>query len=421
MAATPGTNTSATLSEMFKVHYANEEVNLLDWVSDAAKILKAVKFSEQEGGLGLEYQQPVVVSTENGFTYAGNAAGAFDLNGSLQASVVKAKVTATNLVLQARLDYETAARAKKGAKAFISSTEWVVKNMMESTSRRLEAMFLYGGTGIGAITSVNAGALQVTLTAASFAAGLLAGLEGGKIDIYQSNNSTLRTANITVANIDMDTRTLTFAAGTVMTGIVAGDLLYYAGAKGNECLGLDAIISTQTGTLFNVDVGLWSLYRGSVYDVGTAALTVTHINRGLLKAVNKGCTEGGTLYVSVNAWLGFVDPVVDPASTNARVKPVEQSKKLSFGASSIELQTPAGTVKVEPHLMVKDGEAFFIPLKRLRRIGASDITFKTPGMDDEIFLQLQANAGVELRCYANQALFVERPGFCVKFKNIAPA
>jgi hypothetical protein len=420
MAATPGTNNATTLTEMFKVHYANEEVSLLDWVSDAAKIIKAVKFSDQEGGTGLEYQQPVVVSTENGFTYAGDKAGAFDLNGSAQASVVKAKVTATNLVLQARIDYEAAARAKKGGRAFINATEWIVKNMMESTSRRLEAMFLYGGTGLGIIGSVNAGALQITLTQPTFAAGLLAGLEGGKLDLYQTDNATLRTAGLTVASVDMDTRTITFAAGTVMTGIVAGDILYYAGAKGNECLGLDAIITKQTGTVFNVDVGLWSLYRGSVYAVG-GALTVTHINRGLLKAVNKGCTEGGTLYVSINGWLGFVDPVVDPSSTNARVKPLDQSKKLSFGASSIELQTPAGVVKVEPHLMVKDGEAFFIPLKRLRRIGATDITFNTPGFEDEIFLQLQANAGVELRCYANQALFVERPGFCVKFTGIAAA
>jgi hypothetical protein len=422
MAATPGTNTSVTLSEMFKVHYAKQETNLLDYISTAAQVYKAAKFSEAEGGLGLEFQQPVVVSSENGFTYAGAAAGAFDLNGSVQSSVVKAKLVATSLVLQSRIDYETAARAKKGDKAFINGTEWLVKNMMESTTRRLESMFLYGGAGIGTLSAVNAGTFTVTISAATFSAGLLAGLEGAYLDIYQADNTTLRTANVLIDHVDVDAKTIVFDSSTVMTGIAATDLIYFRGAKGNECLGLQAILSQQTGTLFNVNITKYSLFRGNVVDMASAVLTVSAITKGCLKAVNKGLQEDATLWVSVNAWLGFVNPVTDASSANSRSKPADQGRKLQYGADGVEIIAPSGKVTIKPHLMVKDGDAFLVPTRHLKRVGATDVTFETPGMEKtgEIFLQLQANAGFELRCYANQALFVDRPGICVYFKNIAP-
>jgi uncharacterized protein YmfQ (DUF2313 family) len=70
-----------------------------------------------------------------------------------------------------------------------------------------------------------------------------------------------------------------------------------------------------------------------------------------------------------------------------------------------------------PHNIVKAGEAFIFPPKRCKRIGAQEVSFKTPGREDEIFLQLANNAGFELRVYTYQALFIEAPAKCVKISG----
>jgi hypothetical protein len=70
------------------------------------------------------------------------------------------------------------------------------------------------------------------------------------------------------------------------------------------------------------------------------------------------------------------------------------------------------------HAMVKEGEGFIFPKKRLKRVGAADLSFKTPGRADEIFLHLPDKNAYELRIYGNQALFCEAPAKCVKLTGI---
>jgi len=71
------------------------------------------------------------------------------------------------------------------------------------------------------------------------------------------------------------------------------------------------------------------------------------------------------------------------------------------------------------HSIIKEGEAMAIPMARVRRLGAVDITFKTPGMgDDEFFLHLADAAGFELRCYTDQHIFLETPAKAVRYYGI---
>jgi hypothetical protein len=88
-------------------------------------------------------------------------------------------------------------------------------------------------------------------------------------------------------------------------------------------------------------------------------------------------------------------------------------KKGENGFEALVYHGQNGEIEIHSYNLVKAGEAFIIPPKRVKRIGAQDLSFKTPGMSDEIFLHLSNRAGFELRLYTDQCVFVETPARCV--------
>ena len=72
------------------------------------------------------------------------------------------------------------------------------------------------------------------------------------------------------------------------------------------------------------------------------------------------------------------------------------------------------------NVVVKEGEAFLIPSpsKRVLRVGASDITFRRPGMQDRIFLEVPDVAGLELRAFCDQGVIITVPAQCTKYTGI---
>ena len=79
----------------------------------------------------------------------------------------------------------------------------------------------------------------------------------------------------------------------------------------------------------------------------------------------------------------------------------------------------AGVVNVVPSIFVKEGDAFLLPPKVCKRIGAQDVSFRTPGFDkDHVFHRMESNLGYAVRCFTHQALFIEYPAHCVKLTGI---
>lgn len=434
-----GENTSTSLAALFQEVYSPE---LLNHVPDGALLVKELKFSGVEATSGGKFVQPVVLTREHGFTYAPNDNDAFTLNGASAMTIKRAEVIGTQLVGQGRLGYEAAARAAKGKAAFAEATELLVENMVESASYRLELMFLYGQSGIGAVQTGTAAVNTFRVSAATWAPAIWAGIEGAQISIVDSTGVTLRgTAYVGTVNMDendaANVRTVTMYTTPPQQGTTAanmtlsiGDLVFLgnsaaAGVK-NECLGIDKILTTSSGSLFNIPLtgaGSSPLFKGNTYDVGAGPLSVTHILKAAKRARDKGLKEPARLLCSPKSWMDLVNPTIDPkdASGARKIDQSYNSKKMEFGTESIMIHGPQGqNIEIVPHPYVKEGEAFLLPFKHLRRIGASDIDFKTPGMKaEEMFIHLQANAGYEFRCYANQAIFIDAPAKCVKLFNIA--
>ncbi len=396
-------NTTSTLAGLFKNVYGDD---ILKLQPDNAVMQKLVKFRESER-IGKAYEVPVILSSEQGVTYSAAGDGAITLNSSIAATLKNASVDGAQIFLRGQMDYESAAKAMKSEKAFRNASELLIENLMDSASKRLEIAMLYGGTGIGTVSSL--ASQVITLTTASFAAGIWAGMENCVIDVYTSGGS-VRQAGLVVASVDLDARTVTVTGTT--TGIVATDVVYFKGAYNKEMSGLDKII-TNTGSLFGIDSSIYALWKGNSYSAGSAALTMAKVLSATGKAVSKGgLNEDVILLCNPITWQNLNS---DQAALRQYV---DKDSKALNGFEAIEYRGQNGKISVISSSFVKEGEAFIFPPKKLKRVGASEMTFKTPGRDEEIFLHVPDSNSYEIRLYANQSLFVEAPAKCVKITGI---
>jgi hypothetical protein len=85
-------------------------------------------------------------------------------------------------------------------------------------------------------------------------------------------------------------------------------------------------------------------------------------------------------------------------------------KKGQNGFGSITYYFQNGTLEIMAHPLQKDGLCHVFNPAEAKRIGATDLTFITRrGSEDALILELAGSSGAEMRCYVNQALFIEAP------------
>lgn len=421
MATTP-----TQLSGLFKEVYGDSIIQL---VPDSAKLVKMVEFEQRDKELGNKYHQPVIVQNEHGITYAAVDAGAFTLNAAISMITQDAQVQGSQMVLRSALSYDAAARASNSKKAFVKATQLLVENMVESITKRLEIACFYGATGLATTSSsANASATStvITMTTASWATGMWAGMENAKINFYDAADALISSSTdsiFTITAVDSTNRKLT-VSGTA-TGITALDTaiaagactVYFNGAHANEMSGIDKIL-TNTGTLFNVSAATYGLWGANTHSAGSAALTMGKLLNGIAKAVERGLDEDVDVFTNPKTWANLMSDL----AALRRYDGSYDKRKLANGSNGIVFYGQNGEIRINSHNIVKEGEAFALPVKKLTRVGAQDISFKRPGRgDDEIILELADAAGYEMRCYTDQAIFLETPARAVKITSIVNA
>lgn len=414
-------NTTSTLDGLYKIVYGEGPVNAIPEVA----ILQAkIKFKQSER-IGKAYNFPVILSSEAGVTYLAAGAGVSTLNDAIAAQLKEASVDANQIIIRGQMDYEAAAKAVASKAAFKNATELLVENLMETGARRLEMAFLYGqsATGLGtASSSANASATStvVTLSAASWAPGIWAGTENALINFYKVSDDSLVSSSadaiFTISAVDFTNRKLT-VTGTA-TGISALDTaigagncyIHWKGAKGVEPVGLDKII-TNSGSLFGISAATYSLWSGSSYGFGSAAATTAKLLNMAGQAVSKGgLMEEADILMSPKTFTNLSGTMTDLRRQNGGAKETEGIA----GFETIVLMGPNGKLNLVPHPMVKEGECFLVPMKRVKRIGSQEFSFETPGRKGELFLQVADKNAYELRLYSSQSIIVETPAKCVK-------
>jgi hypothetical protein len=398
--------TVGTLNGLFKETYAEKLKNL---IPDGVKLMNKIKFLPKEKMPGNLYHQPVILGLEHGVTFASSDEDAFNLAAPVAGSIKDAQVKGNPAVLRSVLGYVAASRSVTSQEAFEQGTKFLVANMLRSMAKKIEIELLYGQMGYGVVGSV-VGSV-VTVSTAEWAPGIWAGAEQMPIEIRDASGATSR-GNFTVVSVNMDLRTITLNAAPASA--IATDVIWHGGAYGNEFAGIHFILTVSSGSLFNINVSQYNLFRGNQYPAGGAPLSFTKMTHASARAVEKGLDSMLYCLINPRAWA---DLLFDQAALR-RYDSSYSNKEAVNGMQSIKFYSQNGELEIEPSIYVKEGYAYMISPEEWFRVGSSDLTFKRPGQGDEFFRDLENAAGYELRAYTDQALFCCAPGHNVIITGI---
>lgn len=414
-----GENTPTTLAAMFKVVYADK---VAEMVPPWAILQNEIGFAAKAKLLGKYYSQPVALSHESGFTYNGTAGALATLNGPVQAAMEDAQVYGSELILQTRATYKALSQAASaGERAFKQTSSWLIKGMNDATRKRLEIAMLYGQSGLGTVSTVTdlgSSVAEIVITEATWAAGIWSGAEGSYIDSFTSTTKN-NTGTLQITKVNCDSRKLTVSySGTIANDCAAADVLFFKGSNAgsssfNEMAGLQKQL-TNTGSLFNINAGTYSLWAGNSVTV-SGPLDFGVLQDATSKAVGKGLMSKVLCLVSPKAFARL-------ATDQAAMRVFDgsySSDKAKNGSKGITFFGANGEMEVKVHPMVKDGDAFVLPVSDIIRIGSVDLTFEVPSVEGEKFFTLVPNTNsVEFQCMADQAIFLEKPAHGVFLTGI---
>ena len=432
--AVANSDTLSQLQGLFKEIYADNIVNL---IPDNAKLVKAIKYAKSDK-LGNLYHQPVILTNEHGITYAAAGDGAFSLNSPVAMSTQDAQINSYQMVSRHVIPYETAARALgKDKAAFFDATELIVKNSMESMTNRLEQQLLYGQAALAqtATTSGSSGwttgatSLLITISDASWAVGLWAGAENGALNFYKSTDNTVlnSSALVSVASVDVANKQITISGAAADISAIntwcatsgqLANIYWYSATSGTAgtfahktMVGLDRMC-TVSGTLWNISNSTYNLWKANSYSVG-GNLTFDKVNKGLNASIGKGLREDVTIYCAPQVWEYLWNELDAKRHYDYNYKGEQ-----ILGNDDFQVLTQSGKIKVVPHNCVKAGEAFVVPMNRVKRLGPSEITMVNPGMGGKMVTELENSAGFQFKLYVDQGFFCETPAWVTKLTGI---
>jgi len=422
MAAT----TAGDLNSLYKVAYASGVEVLLPPVG---LLGQKYDFVPSELQNGKQYEQPVSLTAEAGFTYSLDTQTAYSLNDSIGMQMQSAIVPGADLVLASTIGYNQAARAAHSSTTFKTALSTKLENMYYSSEKRLEIGYLYGGDKLAtaALQSVTIASsmLPIVIDTAAWATGIWSGSENAQVVFATSSGDTAVDSlrSFTVTQVDVDNKTVYFSAGalgtpgtltTLKTAIESGALnvFFYGAVSGTgvsfayaEQYGLKRQI-TNTGTLFNISAADYDLWRGN--NIATSGqLTMGKVLSYLSKQRQRGLNGPADLWCNPQTWA-------DLASNLAALRRYDGSyskKKSSNGSEELEYIAMNGSVKILPYNLVKEGDCFIVPSDKVIRIGARELSFEDPTNPSkgDIFFSLPTAAGVGLRTYCNTNIFLEAP------------
>lgn len=425
---------TGTLNALYKTAYAK---GVEDLIPKAAKLADMITFVPSELQNGKNYEQPVVLSAEQGFTYSLDTQNAYDLNESVGMAMQSAIVPGADIVLDSTVGYNQAARASHSATSFKTVMSTKFENMLKSSEKRLEIGYLYGNKNIAtaatqAVVIANS-MLPIVIDTAAWATGIWTGSKNAQVVFARASDNTAIDSlrSFTVAQVDVDARTVYFSVGlagtpgtlaTLETAIEAAalNMHFYGSVSGSagtfayaEQAGLQSQITKST-TQFGIDPAVYDLWKGNSVAV-TGQLTMAKVLSAVSKPVQRGLESDVVCFVNPSTWA-------DLASNLAALRRFDGSyskAKASNGSEVLEYVSQNGTIKIISYNIVKEGDCFIFPLDKVMRIGARELSLNDPTRpSEEIFFTIPGKAGVGLRAYTNQAIFLEAPAQAVYISGI---
>lgn len=420
-------NTQSTLVGLYKEIYAGKIVKAWSFM---AKVADRVRFIEAERQNGKFYNQPVDLVFEHGITAAGagvtpGAAGAPFLPPSA-GQMETAQLAGTNLIGRSQIAYEAISRSMNDKGAFEKATTTIVARLSQAVVKRLELQLLHGKMGLGTIAANPATGTSrtVTITDASWGAGIWAGEVGSTLDLYDlvgtkvSTGSTATSNAIIISSINTVNKTLTLStpqASDQTLNLANLRIHFETSGPASEMAGLSYILDTNPSTpdLFGISPTAYDLWCSNQVP-GVGALSFGKITGALAAPATYGLSQRVVAVMSPKAFEVVNTEQAALRQYDDSYKPSESKN----GSQSLVFLCQTGEIEMLSHPFAKDGEILIFVPKESVRVGSQDVDFITRDGGEKLILESATAAATEMRCYSNQALFISMPRHCVKMTGI---
>jgi hypothetical protein len=407
-------NTKSSLETAFKYVQKNTLNDLKPNSAILQDLAGPLKGADQ---LGRKFLWPVCLSYELGITFGDGTA--FSYNDDVAGVYEEIEIDPNPVVLKSRISIEAADRMAKSDKAVINHVALRSGQMKMSLVKVAEVDSLYGrsavGIGVAASTS-NIGATieDITFTAATWAPGIWAGMEGAKLEARAAGVLVNTNADLVISQVNFDTKTVRVTGNnTDIAALGANDVYFFKGAYANGQYGLHYQLD-ESGTVFGINNSTYGLWKGNEYAVG-GALTLAKVLKGAARAVGKGgLDEDCVLLTSPTTWEGLNSDMAALRSQDSSYKP----SKSEIGSKAITYNAQFGAIDIVAHPYCMEGFSYLMPKTALRKVGATDITFGVPGKDGEVFEVLEAVAAYQMTGRYSYQMLIPQPAKCVLFTGI---
>lgn len=410
-------NTKASLETAFK--YVQEK-KLNDLKPNSSIVYDMAPMREADM-VGRKFLCPVSLSYELGFTFGDGTAFAY--NDDVAGVYDEIEVDPNPVVLKSRLSIEAADRMAKSEKTLITAVALRAGQMKASLMKMAEIEMLHGRVGVGIINgapvvTVEGGANDsavCTISDASWAPGVWSGMEGAILEVRNSSGTKINTnGDLTLVSIDFDNKALTVrGVDADIAALATTQLFYFKGAYANGQYGIKYQLDTA-GSVFGIDSSVYALWKAQEHTV-SGALTMAQVLAGRAKAVARGgLDEDSVLLVSS---VTFENLNSDLAALRA-LDSSYNAKKGENGFEGIVYHGQGGKIRIVAHPMMKEGEAFMFPEAGCRKIGSTDITFKSIDGSEDAWQHLEGYHAYQLTGRFSFQVLLDQPAKCVLFKSI---
>jgi len=407
----------------------------VDALPVVSELQKDIQFLNMEK-IGDSYKPFVLLEFESGITFAGTLAEASNINPAVSGAGKQAEVSANVSVMNSLVPWGFIARtAQGGEKSFYQGTKHIFKQNQVSHARFLMIAALYGRDNLGHISYLTGNFRAVALTTGTGTINSVAFTNGrnaaSKAILLDKSGS-----QIFVGMKDCPISIVTSADGLSVldTKIVRYDaynsILYLADAppaatavdshvlkfpdwvESREMRGMKSIL-TADGDVFGINNSTYSLWKGGREDLAGVKFTQRRLENILARASMAGGLDGDlVLHVHPLTWAQMLE------EQTSYIRQKGGDAKMANGARFIEIQYPGGVIEIKGAPMLKESDAVLFNKEDWCRIGSVDISWKIPGLEQDLLQHLENQMAAAVRSFSDQAVFCYKPARSVWISGI---
>ena len=405
----------ASLNALFKPVFADKVAWLIPEHEELVKTVPFVGNNQKNGGM---YNQPVILGRDHGVTFLGENDNILNLEEPVVPPTANAQIRGSALTMRTYLTLTAMARAAKGPRAFVDATRYAVESLTKSFASVQEQIHWHGRSGLGYGTCTQS-TKTIVIDAAEFAEAIWVGAIGMPVELRDgSAGSPGSTIAMTteIVSVNMSTRAIVLAAAPANGSYN----IVRKGSYGVESYGLMKMLA-NTGSLFNIDAATYDMWRANQYAVG-GALNFANVSEAIALAQGRGLQGNIKGYVHPLAFRTLLPDYVALKSSGvfqSRTVNESEAKNLAHGTKTIQFYINSVEVDILATNYMKRGQAAFVNMGDLLRVGSTAPTFSLPGLPEGEYFQLrQDQNAVQLRMFSDEALFCAKPANTIFFSGI---